>query len=117
MAETDPLRWYTRPVLFVTSCATARAFYVDQLDFSVAWTSPDDWVCQVSHGECEIILCTDAARAGSGRVYIELTRESHRRFDAQCTARQLPVREVQWGHRTQVLTDPDGNELYFPYDE
>lgn len=113
----DPFRWYTRPVLFVASCAAARAFYVEQLDFTVAWASPDDWVCQVNHGECEIILCTDAARAGQGRVFIELTNEAHAALDAWCIARDIPMRELFWGHRTLQLTDPDGNELYFPYDD
>lgn len=113
----DPLRWYTRPVLFVTSCAHARTFYVDGLAFATAWASPDDWVCQVNHGECEIILCTDATRAGHGRVFIELTSVAHAALEAQCVARAIPTQDIVWGHRTLVVQDPDGNELYFPYAE
>lgn len=50
-------------------------------------------------------------------MFIDLTREAHAALAAHCVARQIPSREVEWGHRTLVLTDPDGNELYFPYDD
>jgi hypothetical protein len=29
--------------------------------------------------------------------------------------RGVDVKDGQWGYPLMVLTDPDGNELYFPY--
>src|SRR5206468_554061 len=61
-ARSQPVhRWYTRPVFFVADVNRAVRFYVDRLGFEKAWHSGDGAgkVCQVGHGECEIILCED----------------------------------------------------------
>jgi hypothetical protein len=29
--------------------------------------------------------------------------------------RGVDVKDGQWGYRLMVVTDPDGNQLYFPY--
>lgn len=117
MSENDPYQWYSRPVLFVASCERARAFYIDQLEFTLAWDTKDNYVCQVNRGGCEIILCAEPARAGQGRLFIELTDVAHDALDARVASKAIPAKEVQWGYRTLLITDPDGNELYFPYDE
>src|SRR5436853_7579959 len=67
-------RWYTRPVFFVADVNRAVRFYVDVLGFEKAWHAGDGAgkVCQVNHGECEIILCEDATRRDKGRLFIEL---------------------------------------------
>ena len=51
-------RWYARPVLFVADVNRAIRFYVDMLGFEKAWHAGDGAgkVCQVNHGECELIL-------------------------------------------------------------
>ncbi len=116
-SEHDPHQWYSRPVLFVTSCERARAFYIDQLEFTLAWDTKDNYVCQVNHGDCEIILCAEPDRAGQSRLFIELSKAGHDALDAVVEAKSIPTKEVQWGYRTLLITDPDGNELYFPYDE
>ena len=68
-------RWYTRPVIFVADLNRALHFYVDALGFEKGWHSGDGTggVCQVNHGECEIILCEDAARRDKGRLFLSLT--------------------------------------------
>src|SRR5438034_8251087 len=70
-------RWYTRPVLFVADVNRAIRFYVDMLGFEKSWHSGDGagTVCQVNHGECEIILCEDATRRDKARLFIELTAD------------------------------------------
>lgn len=67
-------RWYTRPVLFVSDVNRAARFYIDMLGFEKGWHSDDGsgTVCQVNHGECEIILCEDPARRDRGRLYRRL---------------------------------------------
>jgi catechol 2,3-dioxygenase-like lactoylglutathione lyase family enzyme len=70
-------RWYTRPVFFVSDVQRALRFYIDKLGFEKQWHSGDGAgkVCQVGHGECEIILCEEATRRDKSRLFVELTRE------------------------------------------
>ncbi|MBI3792300.1 MAG: VOC family protein [Gemmatimonadetes bacterium] len=109
-------RWYARPVFFVTDVQRALRFYVDQLGFTKAWHAGDGagTVCQVNHGECEVILCEDARRAGRGRLFIELTPEALDAWRREVSARGIPSREAWWGYDVLQLDDPDGNELMFP---
>ena len=109
-------RWYTRPVLFVTDIHRAVRFYVDGLGFEKGWHEGDGagTVCQVNHGECEIILCEDAARSGKARLYIELTEDGLADLRRDLVAREVPSKESWWGNDVMQVGDPDGNELLFP---
>jgi len=112
-------RWYARPVLFVADVNRAIRFYVDLLGFDKAWHSGDGagTVCQVNHGECEIILCQDATRRDKARLFIELTPEGLADFRRQVVDRSVPSRESWWGYDVLQVDDPDGNELLFPVSE
>jgi hypothetical protein len=50
-------RWYTRPVFFVSDVNRAARFYIEMLGFEKGWHEAEGagTVCQVNHGECEII--------------------------------------------------------------
>ena len=110
-------RWYTRPVLFVADVHRAARFYVDMLGFEKGWHAGDGTgtVCQVNHGECEIILCEDATRPDRGRLFIELTAEALADLRREFVARSVPTKTTWWGYDTLQVDDPDGNELYFPH--
>jgi catechol 2,3-dioxygenase-like lactoylglutathione lyase family enzyme len=110
-------RWYARPVFFVADVKRALRFYIDMLGFEKAWPEGDGaWtVCQVNHGECEIILCEDAKRSDRGRVFIELTAEGLADLRRELAERSVPTRETWWGYDTLQVDDPDGNELFFPH--
>jgi catechol 2,3-dioxygenase-like lactoylglutathione lyase family enzyme len=109
-------RWYTRPVLFVADVNRALRFYVDMLGFEKRWHEGDGAgkVCQVNHGECEIILCQDAARTDKARLFIELTAEGFADLRRELAERSVPSRESWWGSDVLQVDDPDGNELLFP---
>jgi len=109
-------RWYTRPVLFVSDVNRAIRFYIDMLGFEKGWHSDDGsgTVCQVNHGECEIILCEDPARRDRGRLFIELTAEALADLRREFAERAVPTKETWWGYDTLQVDDPDGNELFFP---
>ncbi len=109
-------RWYTRPVLFVSDVHRALRFYVDALGFEKGWHEGNGagCVCQVHHGECEIILCADPARRDRGRLYVELTAEALAGLRRDLAERAVPVRETWWGSDAIAIEDPDGNELLFP---
>lgn len=109
-------RWYTRPVFFVADVNRAARFYVEMLSFEKSWHSDDGAgnVCQVSHGECEIILCEDSTRRDRGRLFIELTAEGLADLRRRFVERSVPTKETRWGYDTLQVDDPDGNELFFP---
>jgi len=110
--------WYTRPVFFVTDIHRAAAFYIDKLGFTKGWHIGDGTgpVCQVNHGECEIILCVDASRQDRGRLFIELTREGITDLRHELAQRSTPSRNTKWGYDVIQVDDPDGNELLFPFE-
>jgi catechol 2,3-dioxygenase-like lactoylglutathione lyase family enzyme len=112
-------RWYTRPVLFVADVNRAIHFYVDKLGFEKGWHEADGagGVCQVNHGECEIILCEDATRGGKGRLFIEVTADGLTDLRREIAERSVPSKESWWGNDVIQIDDPDGNELLFPLSE
>jgi len=109
-------RWYARPVFFVSDVQGALRFYIDQLGFEKRWHEADGkgTVCQVNRGECEIILCEDAARRGKGRLFVELTHEGLEELRREIAERSVPSEQAWWGYDVIRITDPDGNELLFP---
>ena len=109
-------RWYTRPVFFVADVNRAARFYIDMLGFEKGWHSDDGkgTVCQVNHGECEIILCEDATRRDRTRLFIELTAEGLADLRRELVERGAPTKETWWGYDSLQVDGPDGNELLFP---
>jgi len=109
-------RWYTRPVLFVADVNRAIQFYVDRLGFEKNWHEGNGagGVCQVARGECEIILCEDAARSGGARLFVSLIPEALAELRRELEKRSVPSKESWWGYDVIQVDDPDGNELLFP---
>jgi len=112
-------RWYTRPVFFVTDLDRALHFYMDMLGFEKRWHSADGTgkVCQVSRGECEIILSADVTRGDKARLFIELTPEGLAELRREISERSVPSKASWWGYDVIQIDDPDGNELLFPISE
>src|SRR5215204_4080849 len=109
-------RWYPRPVFFVADIQVALDFYVDKLGFMKKWHEGDGTgtVCQVDRGECEIILCQDAARRAESRLFIELTRDGLDQLEREIDERSVRVQKIWWGYDSLLIVDPDGNQLLFP---
>ena len=109
-------RWYARPVLFVADVHRAIQFYVDQLGFEKNWHEGDGagTVCQVARGECEIILCEDAARSGRARLFVSLIPEAVAELRRELEQRAVLSKKSWWGYDVIQVDDPDGNELLFP---
>jgi catechol 2,3-dioxygenase-like lactoylglutathione lyase family enzyme len=97
----------------------AIRFYVDMLGFEKAWHEADGagTVCQVNRGECEIILCEDAARRDKARLFVELTADGLADLRRELLERRVLTKETWWGYDTLQVDDPDGNELFFPVPE
>jgi len=105
-------KWYARPVFFVADENRALRFYVDVLGFREHWNSGT--VCQVDRGDCEIILCQDAARRDRARLFIELNVDGLEELRREIAERSIPFKETWWGYDSIQIDDPDGNELLFP---
>jgi catechol 2,3-dioxygenase-like lactoylglutathione lyase family enzyme len=114
--EHNTLRWYPRPVFFVSDVQVALHFYIDKLGFTKKWHEADGkgTVCQVDRGECEIILCQDAARRDKSRLFVELTQAGLDQLAREITDRSIPTEKTWWGYDVIRIADPDGNELFFP---
>jgi catechol 2,3-dioxygenase-like lactoylglutathione lyase family enzyme len=103
-------------VFFVSDVQRALGFYIDKLGFEKQWHAGDGTgkVCQVGHGECEIILCEEATRRDKSRLFVELTREGLDELRREIAERSVPFQKTWWGYDSIRIEDPDGNELLFP---
>ncbi|MES2306481.1 MAG: glyoxalase superfamily protein [Gemmatimonadota bacterium] len=112
-------RWYARPVFFVADLDRALRFYIEQLGFELAWHEGEGagTVCEVDRSECEIILCQDSTRRDKGRLFVELTSDGIAQFRQELAERVVPHKTTRWGYDVIQVDDPDGNELYFPFEE
>jgi catechol 2,3-dioxygenase-like lactoylglutathione lyase family enzyme len=106
--------WYSRPVLFVADVPRAVDFYVGKLGFSEKWRFADE-VAQVDRDECEIIVSSQRAeKTGQGMLFIELTSADFAALPGMLEAQGVALTRGHWGYPVVIVTDPDGNQLYFP---
>jgi catechol 2,3-dioxygenase-like lactoylglutathione lyase family enzyme len=112
-------KWYTRPVLFVRDADVSAEFYVKSLGFTKAWSYDEEGkakITQVSRTGCEVILSSQwPDKTGKGMLFISLDPEVLDALRKELEGRGVSVKDGRWGYRLMVVTDPDGNELYFPY--
>lgn len=111
--------WYTRPVLFVGQIDPALDFYVRRLGFTQNWRYEEEGkalVAQVDREGCELILTSQwPDKVGTGLIFISLDVDALHDLRAELEARQVMVKDGNWGYNLMIVSDPDGNELYFPY--
>ena len=112
-------KWYSRPVLFVANIDRSVDFYVKQLGFTQAWRYEEEGkprVAQVDRQGCELILSSQwPDKVGKGLMFISLDLGVLDALRAELEGRGVNVMDGEWGYRLMVITDPDGNQLYFPY--
>jgi len=112
-------KWYSRPVLFVTDIDRSVDFYVQQLGFTSPWRYEEAgkaWVAQVERHGCELILSSQwPDKIGTGLMFISLDLDVLTAVRAELEKKGVDVKNGEWGYRLMVVTDPDGNQLYFPY--
>lgn len=109
--------WYSRSLFFVADAESARDFYVNQLGFAENWKFDEDgraFVVQVSREGCEIILSSQwPEKNGKGMLFISLSEAAYAALPGELARKAVAAREGWWGYRVLIVTDPDGNELYF----
>jgi catechol 2,3-dioxygenase-like lactoylglutathione lyase family enzyme len=113
--------WYTRTVIFVDSVERAIAFYTQKLGFSEGPSYAEGGrllVGEVNREDCTLLIdCQQPDKTGRARQFISLEAANFLALREEFTARGVDIREGWWGYEAMVITDPDGNELYFPYPE
>ena len=114
--------WFTRPVLHVADVQASIDFYRDKLGFTEAWRHAENGallVAQVERNGTAIILsCQWPEKRGKGLLFVnpgDGSLETINAARADLEARGAPVTDGHWGYRLFVVTDPDGNELFFNY--
>lgn len=111
--------WYARPVLFVADIDRTLAFYVQRLGFNVAWRHEEDGAALVAEADrdgCALIFSAQwPDKAGSGLMFLSLDPPVLEQVRAELTAAGVAVTDGWWGYRVMIVTDPDGNQLYFAY--
>lgn len=112
--------WYSRPVFFVDSVERAIEFYSEKLGFKEETRYEEQGIAlvgEVTREDCALLLnCQQPEKTGKGRMFISLGPEPLRLLRAELEARGAPIRDGWWGYDTMIVEDPDGNELYFPYE-
>jgi catechol 2,3-dioxygenase-like lactoylglutathione lyase family enzyme len=131
--------WFARPVLHVSDVDASLRFYTNQLGFTSPWHFDDDGktcIAQVDRQGCALILADTQyfrenrsgafgpEKTGKGLMFISLNvqPETHEAavaaldaLRAEFEAKGVPVKDGSWGYRLLVVSDPDGNQLFFNY--
>ena len=111
--------WYSRPIFFVADVARSLSFYSDALGFVPGFRYEEDeklLVAQVGREGCDIILSAQQPeRVGYGRIFISVDLAPLQALRSELERRGATVSDGWWGYDTMIVTDPDGNELCFPY--
>jgi catechol 2,3-dioxygenase-like lactoylglutathione lyase family enzyme len=112
-------KWYTRPIVCVSDVEHSLAFYVEKLGFTEAWRYAEDGqllVAQVDRAGCELILSSQwKDKAGSALIFISLDPDVLGAARVEFERKGVEVKDGWWGYKLEIVEDPDGNQLYFPY--
>jgi catechol 2,3-dioxygenase-like lactoylglutathione lyase family enzyme len=111
---------YARAVFFTGDAEESLRFYTERLGFNVDWKFDEEgktFVFQVSLLGFEVILNQthdeSIGRAGHGRVFIGLEDEQCEPVRKHFVERGVKGERVDWGRPTLVISDTDGNEIFF----
>ena len=114
-------KWYCRTVLFARDVEESVNHYVEKLGFRENWKFLDEddvkLVSQVSRDGLEIILNRNEEKAGKGRVFMSLSVEQVGRLRKEIKEKPIDAADSWWGMPVIEILDPDGNQLYFSYDD
>jgi len=110
--------WVVSTLVFVRDVDTAIGFYVDGLGFTLNMRHEHEGtalVAGVSHGKgCPLLLtCQWPDRVGSTILYLAFGQDDFARLEADLRTTGVETKDGWWGDDLLIVTDPDGNQLYF----
>ena len=116
----------SEPQLFVSDLEAARAFYVGKLGFKVvlSYGEPPFWAQVARDGGClnlrsvELPVFDSGFRsrepdAVSATLTLDEAEPLFREFQKAGVAFRQTLRTEEWGARTFIVEDPDGNLIAF----
>lgn len=111
--------WVSSTLFFVRDVDAAIAFYVERLGFTQDMRHEEEGralVAGVSRGEgCALLLTSQwPDRVGTGILYTALGPAELTGLRTHLSEQGVAVQEGWWGLAQLIVTDPDGNQLYFP---
>jgi catechol 2,3-dioxygenase-like lactoylglutathione lyase family enzyme len=117
--------WFARAVFHVADVEASLRFYIDRLGFTSPWRYDEQGkprVAQVDRQGCAVILSDQwLEKVGKGLLFISLNAEPSRQaaaldaLRAEFEANGAAVKEGSWGFRILMVSDPDGNQLFWNY--
>lgn len=110
--------WVSSTLVFVRDVDAAIGFYVDRLGFTLNMRFEDEGqalVAGVSHGDsCALLLtCQWPEKIGTTVLYLAFGPDEFELLLADLEAAGVPVTDGWWGNPLAIVTDPDGNQLWF----
>jgi catechol 2,3-dioxygenase-like lactoylglutathione lyase family enzyme len=105
------------PILPADDLATARAFYIDALGFSVTFDTSADGqtgLLGLKRGTIELTLdcpMRDHGRDACVSFHVDDPDAYYREWSARVAVLR-PPRDEEWGERTFDLIDPSGNTIF-----
>lgn len=111
--------WISSTLVFVRDVDDAIHFYVDLLGFTLNMRHEEEGralVAGVSRGEgCALLLTSQwPEKVGTAILYTALDGADFAPLCAELGAKGVSLGEGWWGQPLRIVTDPDGNQLFFP---
>jgi catechol 2,3-dioxygenase-like lactoylglutathione lyase family enzyme len=110
--------WQASTLVFVRDIDASIAFYVGQLGFSLNMRYEEEGaalVAGVSHGEGFPLLLTSQwpEKAGTAVFYCAFGRDEFADLQSALAAKGVAASDGWWGRKLLIVTDPDGNQIWF----
>lgn len=111
--------WVSSTLVFVRDVEIALPFYVDRLGFTLNMRYEEEGhavVAGVSRGDgCALLLTNQwPSKVGNAVIYIALNATDFAELRTELEAKGIAFEEGFWGKELAVVSDPDGNQLFFP---
>ncbi len=111
--------WTSSTLIFVRDVDASIHAYVDLLGFTLNMRFEDEGVALVagvSRGDgCALLLTSQwPDKVGTAVIYTALPQDELVAFRAMAERGGFDIGNGFWGKEIMILTDPDGNQLWFP---
>ncbi|MFV3127964.1 VOC family protein [Niveispirillum sp. KHB5.9] len=118
--EPDMTQWTSSTLFFVSDVEAAIDFYIDRFGFTLNMRYEEEGrarVAGVSNGDGCAILLTDQwpDKNGTGVLYTALDKDEFTSLKRRLAEKRVQMEDGFWGRPLLVVTDPGGNQLYFPH--
>jgi uncharacterized glyoxalase superfamily protein PhnB len=110
--------WVSSTLVFVSDVDEALGFYVDRLGFTLNMRHVEEGrilVAGISRGDgCSVLLTSQwPDKVGKAVLYTAPDAQEFQQTCAELQARGVPLEDGWWGKALVIVTDRDGNQIWF----